>query len=97
VIPSSPLGQPSTGQHPAGVVDNLDVVMILGPVTSHEQHRLRTIGLHTLGSAEETASDLIVECSPTQAGDVIPAAVSLPHDQRAHSLPQDLKDQSGKC
>jgi hypothetical protein len=35
--------------------------------------------------------------SRTQAGDVIPAAVSPPHDQRAHGLPQDLKGQSGKC
>jgi len=34
--------------------------------------------------------DLMAKCSPQQAGHVIPAAVSPPHDQRAHGLPQDL-------
>jgi hypothetical protein len=33
----------------------------------------------------------MAKCSPHTAGHVIPAAVSPPHDQRAHSLPQDLR------
>jgi len=34
-----PLGQPATGQPPAGVVLDLDVVMGLGPVVAHEQQQ----------------------------------------------------------
>ena len=33
----------------------------------------------------------MVQCSPSAMGHVIPAAVSPPHDQRAHGLPQDLE------
>jgi len=32
-----PLGQPRLGQHPAGLIHQLDVVMILGPIVSHAQ------------------------------------------------------------
>jgi hypothetical protein len=63
--PARPLGQSSARQHLAVIVDNLDIVMVLGPVISHEQHRASGIGLHTLDSSvEDTASDLMVKCSP---------------------------------
>ena len=39
VIPSSPSGSRRPCQHLAVVVDDLDVVMVLGPVITHEQHR----------------------------------------------------------
>jgi hypothetical protein len=50
-----------------------------------------------VGSTEEAAGNLMVECSPSTMGHDIPVAVSPPHDQRAHGLPQDLKGRSGKC
>ena len=34
----------------------------------------------------------MAKCSPKTMGHDIPAAVTSPHDQRAHGLPQDLKD-----
>src|SRR5215472_2300172 len=33
----------------------------------------------------------MAKCSPAHPGHVIPSAVTSPHDQRAHGLPQDLK------
>ncbi len=45
------------------------------------------------GSAEKTASDLMARCAPASPGHVIPSAVTSPHDQRAHGLPQGLKSQ----
>jgi hypothetical protein len=38
--PLHTLGQPPSGQSPAGLVDELDVVMGLGPVVSQVQHRV---------------------------------------------------------
>ena len=38
--PRHTLGQPPTGQPPAGLVEQLHVVMGLGPVVSQEQHRV---------------------------------------------------------
>ena len=91
--PVQTLGQPPGCQHPAGVIDDLDIVMVLGPVISHEQHRASRIDSDTVSSVEETASDLMAKCSPQHTGHVIPAAISPPHDQRAHGLPQDLRGQ----
>ena len=62
-----PLGQSSSNQNLPVVIDDLDVVMALCPVISHKQHQHSRPGLHgadTLGSVEETASDLMVKCSP---------------------------------
>jgi hypothetical protein len=53
---------------PAGVIDNLDILMVLGPVISHEQLRASSLCSDTVSSAEETASDLKVKCSPQQHG-----------------------------
>jgi hypothetical protein len=33
-----PFGQPRLGQPATGLVDELNIVMILGPVITHEQH-----------------------------------------------------------
>jgi hypothetical protein len=84
-------GQPPTRQHPALVVDQLDIVMVLGPVISHEQHCNSSPALSVdYSSAEETPSDLMVKCSPS-SGARHPSSGSPPHDQRAHGLPQDLE------
>jgi hypothetical protein len=51
------------------VVDEFDVVMVLGPVISYEQHvHLLLRSNQTFSSAEETASDLMDKCSPSRWG-----------------------------
>src|SRR3954447_14334690 len=88
------LGQPSTNQHLPVIIDDLDVVMVLCPVISQKQHQYSRPVLHsadTLGSVEETASDLMVKCSPQNSrGTTSQQRFSPPHDQQAHGLPQDL-------
>jgi hypothetical protein len=37
--PVEPLRQPPACQHPACIVDDFDIVVVLGPVISHEQHQ----------------------------------------------------------
>jgi len=63
-----PLGQPSTGQHLPAVIDDLDVVMILGPVIAHEQHRVPSLALDTTAAWRRPAGDLMVKCSPRSRG-----------------------------
>jgi hypothetical protein len=49
--PVQALGQPAPCQHLAAVIDDLDVVMVLGPVISHEQHRASRSLIRTLSAA----------------------------------------------
>ena len=48
VHPLETLRQPSADQHLSCVVDDLHVVVVLGPVVSHEQHRASCPGPATL-------------------------------------------------
>jgi hypothetical protein len=73
--PVQPVRQSSACQHLAVIVDDLHVVMVLGPVISHQQPAPPKKSPAPDGSAEETADDLIAECSPHKAGHVIPAVV----------------------
>jgi hypothetical protein len=55
-----PLRQPGPGQAALGLVDDLDVVVVLGPVVTHEQHvscppRSPMINM-VFGSVEETTA-----------------------------------------
>ena len=70
-----PFGQPPTRQPTSLLVDDLDVVMVLGPVITHEQHRVSLRCSPDVGSVEETADDLMVQCSPNEPGHAIPAVV----------------------
>ena len=73
------LGQPRPGQPPPALVLNLDVVVALGPVITHEQH-LRSLCLGSLRSAarRETASGLMVKCSPESPGAPHPISGQTP-------------------
>src|SRR4030095_13388947 len=76
-------------------VDDLHIVMIFSPVVTDEQHPATSAPSPgpEPSSAEETPSVLMVKCSPaTTPGHDIPAAVTSPHDQRAHDLLQDLTE-----
>jgi hypothetical protein len=65
-------------------------MVIFSPVITDKHHPLLlVVTCPDIGSAEETASDLMVKCSPSK-WHVIPAAVPSPHDQRAHGLRIDL-------
>jgi len=66
--PVQAFGQPAPCQPLAAVVDDLDVVMVLGPVISHEQHRASRSDSDTVKSVEEAAGDLMVKCSPQLNG-----------------------------
>jgi len=70
----TPSRQP-TGQ----LVHDLNVVMVFGPVVTNEQHRLTSPrnAHQPRDSAEETADDLTVKCSPSRTGHVIPAVAHL--------------------
>jgi hypothetical protein len=62
-------GQPSRRQPPPVLIDDLHIVVVLGPViatnnTASSFHDPDT----NIGSAEETASDLMAKCSPTNGG-----------------------------
>jgi hypothetical protein len=96
--PVQALRQPSPSQPATLLIDDLHIVMILGAVVTDEQHPATSAPSPgpEPSSAEETSSVLMVRCSPaTTRGHDIPAAVTSPHNQRAHRLLQDLtKDQS---
>jgi hypothetical protein len=93
-------GKSSTCEHLALVVEQLDVVMVLGPVISHEQHRVSFLlrFVQAFSSAEETAGDLMVKCSPSLVG-------GTSSQQRFRLLTtsgrtvcrRTSKGQSGKC
>src|SRR5665647_1232967 len=87
--PLQPFGQPSPCQHLASVVDDLDVVMVLGPVISHEQHRASRFDSDTVSSVEETAGDLMVKCSPQ------PNGASHPSSDFASSRPAGAQSAEG--
>jgi hypothetical protein len=78
-------------------IDDLDVVMVSGPVITNEQHPCLLSGLHCadpLGSVEETTDDLMVKCSPQTSRGTASQQPSrlLVHRQR-HDLDIDLKGQ----
>ena len=65
--PGQPLRQPPPGQHPAGLVFDLDVVMGLGPVITDEQHpRLLAHVDQQPRATEKTCYDLMDQCSPAR-------------------------------
>jgi hypothetical protein len=54
---SQPLGQPGPGQTAAGLVDQLDIMVVLGPVIPNEQHASSPMDeLASSGSGEETTA-----------------------------------------
>jgi hypothetical protein len=85
-------GQPGLGQPVSGRVHQLDVVMVLGPVISHEQqrishprHRKRSV------ASRRTISDLMKQCSrPNRAGTTSHQRSTLPTDRQGHDLSSGL-------
>jgi len=59
--PIQPLGQAPPCQAPPRSVDDLDVMMIFGPVITDKQHRSSSHPNRQVSSAEETAGDLMVQ------------------------------------
>jgi hypothetical protein len=90
--PRDALRHPPPGQHRAGLVDDLDVVVVLGPVITHKQHpdSLRlTLSPQQRGGDSRRSNGQVLTINTM--GHDIPAAVTPPHDQRAHGLPKDLQ------
>jgi hypothetical protein len=61
------LRQSGLGQPVAGVVEDLHVMVILGPVVSHEQHHRQALPIPSstkIGSVEQDSRGLMVKCSP---------------------------------
>jgi hypothetical protein len=73
------------------VVEKFYVVVVLGPVVSDPDQLSLPHGHHLRKQRGGDASDLKSSAHRARAGHVIPSAVSSPHDQRAHGLPQDLE------
>jgi hypothetical protein len=92
--PVTTLRQTRPRQQMPGLVNDLDIVMILGPVIP--TNNTSSPPVLADGSVEETPSDLMAKCSPQTSGHVIPSAVASPHDQPAHGLPQDLNGQMSR-
>src|SRR3954447_2493377 len=65
-----PFRQSSSGQDRPGLVDQLDVVVILGPVISYEEHPLRLQMYHSRkdSSAEEMPGDLMAQVLTESSG-----------------------------
>jgi len=65
-------------------------VMVFRPIVTDEQHRSYSFQPRdNVSSAEETPRSNGQVLTQDKGHD-IPAAVTSPHDQRAHGLPQDL-------
>jgi len=45
--PVQALGQPTACQHQSAVIDDLDILMVLGPDVSHEQRRASSLSSDT--------------------------------------------------
>jgi hypothetical protein len=92
--PLQALDQASPSQPPDDLVDELNVVVILGPVIPNEQH-LRPSRHSPPAHPQQRGGDTRRsngQVLTATAGHVIPSAVTPPHDRRAHGLPPDLED-----
>jgi hypothetical protein len=95
--PRDPLSQPHPGQPPTHHIDQLDIVMVLGPVVPNEQHPSPPASVNTTSAARRSiTSGLMVKCSPRRH--VIPSAVSAPDHHQGHGLTLGLTNSSrGEC
>jgi hypothetical protein len=68
--PGRALSQPGPSQRPPGLIHQLDIMMILSPVITHQQqHRYLSLRQPEPPPAcGRTISDLMNECSRPQAG-----------------------------
>jgi hypothetical protein len=66
--PRQPLRQPLARQPPPGIVHDLNVVVIFGPVVPDKQHHASWLVNGIDSRAEEIPSDLMVKCSPPARG-----------------------------
>jgi hypothetical protein len=85
--------EPPNSKPSARLINELDIVMALGPIITNEQHPGPLSASTIRQQRGGDSSDLMARCSPTKLGHDIPSAVRSPHDRRAHGLPQDLKGQ----
>lgn len=86
-----PLRQPGPGQPAATLVLQLDIVVILSPVVSDEQHpqQLPPVSGRQDHSTRDPC-DLMIKCS-RRGGHGIPSAVQSPANRRAHGLSIGLR------
>jgi predicted lipid-binding transport protein (Tim44 family) len=87
---------PPAGQHLAGLVHHLDIVMVLSPVITHEQPhaRSRQQNPDTHGSQQENhqqANKTVL--TPIKSRHDIPAAINSPGHRQGHGLSSGLKAQ----
>jgi hypothetical protein len=94
------LAQPGPGQNPPGLVHQLNVMMISGPVITNKQNRHPRTSRSpwtTPAACGRTISDLMNSAHATGGHD-IPAAICPPGHRRGHSLPTGLQPSPGcKC
>jgi len=60
--------EPPGSQPPAGIIDDLHIVVILSPVITHEQHRVSLQRDRDPSARGGDPSDLMDRCSPTTRG-----------------------------
>ena len=93
-IPSNPR-EPLAGQHAAWSSDDLDVVVVFGPVITDEQHDAVLPSLPHEWNQQPAGdlSALMDQCSPTthRLGTTPHQPFTPPDHQRGHALPTGLK------
>jgi hypothetical protein len=83
------LGQFRSTQHPAGLVLKLDIVVLLGPVISDEQHFslhsiVARVTMRSLRENHQRPNKQVL--TPMIGGHDIPSAVWAPDHQQGHGL-----------
>ena len=87
-----PLRQPGPRQQTTVRIRKLDVMVVLSPIVSDEQH----LGLSSFVQTDQTAApgdtcNLMIKCS-RRGGHDIPSAVQSPANRRVHDLSVGLPD-----
>ena len=91
-MPSNPSGNRALRQPPAGLVLELDVVVVFSPIVSDEQHRSNSfVPPDKPTTAPGDTCNLMIKCS-RRSGHDIPSAVQSPANRRAHDLSVGLPE-----
>ena len=79
-----PLRHSAAGQHPAGLVFDLDVMVGLSPIVPNEQHRAPSLAylINKARTAERACYDLMDQCSPARH----PTSTTAPSPNRRGTI-----------
>ena len=91
--PGQPLRQPTPGQHPAGLVFDLNVMVGLSPIVANKQHRASSLTIDQ--QAANHGEDLLRPNGSVLTGTTSHQHYRPPHQPPGHDLVIDLKQGLG--